>query len=112
MEVDYMSTQEQTSCLKCLTPEKRKKLMDEGKCFKCHLKGHQARQCLTKGQGQGSNPSTARSTETSQNKAKTIKEEPPPAYDENQITGLIRAMSMEQREVLLSKVASSNKGKG
>jgi hypothetical protein len=63
MEVDYASTQEQTPRLKHLTPEERKKLMDEGRCFKCRLKGHQARQCLTK--GQPSNPSTARNTETS-----------------------------------------------
>jgi hypothetical protein len=55
---------------------------------------------------------TARNTETSQNKAKAPKDDPPPAYDENQIAGLIRAMTMEQRETLLSKVASSNKGKG
>jgi hypothetical protein len=109
MEVDYMSTQDQTPHLKCLIPDERKKLMDEGRCFKCRLKGHQVRQCLTK--GQQSNSSTARSTETSQNKAKTPKDKPPPTYDENQITGLIRAMSTEQRETLLSKVASSNKGK-
>jgi hypothetical protein len=67
------------------------------------------RQCLTK--GQQSNLSTARSIETSQNKAKTPKDELPPTYDENQIAGLIRAMSTKQRETLLSKVASSNKGK-
>ena len=54
---------------------------------------------------------TARNTETPQNKVKTPKDDPPPAYDENQITGLIRVMSTEQRETLLSKVASSNKGK-
>jgi hypothetical protein len=55
--------------------------------------------------------STARSTETSQNKAKTPKDDPPPAYNENQIAGLIRAITTKQRETLLSKVASS-KGKG
>jgi hypothetical protein len=112
MEVDYASTQEQTPHLKCLTPDERKKLMDEGRCFKCHLKGHQARQCLTKEQGQENNSSTARNTEIHQNKVKTPKEDPPPAYDENQIAGLIRAMSTKQRETLLSKVTSSNKGKG
>jgi hypothetical protein len=37
--------------------------------------------------------------------------DPPPAYDETQIAGLIRAMSTEQREMLLHKVASPNKGK-
>jgi hypothetical protein len=109
MEVDYMSTQEQTPRLKHLTLEERKKLMDEGKCFKCHLKGHQARQCLTK--GQQSNSSMARSIEMSQNKAKTPKNDLPPAYNETQIAGLIRAMSTEQRETLLSKVASLSKSK-
>jgi hypothetical protein len=112
MEVDYASTQEQTPHLKCLTPEERKKLMDKGRYFKCRLKGHQARQCPMKNQGQGNNLSIARNTETLQNKAKTPKEDPPPTYDENQIAGLIRAMTTEQREMLLSKVASSNKGKG
>jgi hypothetical protein len=112
MEVNYASTQEQTPHLKCLTPDERKKLMDKGRCFKCNLKGHQAKQCLMKEQGQGSNSSTARSTKTSQNKAKTPKEDPPPIYNENQIAGLIRVMSTKQRETLLSKVASSNKGKG
>jgi hypothetical protein len=86
--------------------------MDEGRCFKCCLKGHQARQCLTKEQRQENNSSTARNTEIPQNKAKMPKEAPPPAYDENQIAGLIRAISTEQRETLLLKVASSNKGKG
>jgi hypothetical protein len=41
----------------------------------------------------------------------TAKDDPPP-YDENQIAGLIHAMSTEQRETLLSKIASSGKGKG
>jgi hypothetical protein len=112
MEVDYVSTQKQSPHLKYLTPGKRKKLMNEGRCFKCQLKGHQARQCLTKGQGQGNNLSIARSTETSQNKVNTSKDDSPPTYNENQIAGLIWAMSTEQREMLLSKVASFNKGKG
>jgi hypothetical protein len=107
MEVDYASTQEQTPHLKCLTPNEWKKLMDEGRCFKCQLKGHQARQCPTK--GQPSNPSTARNAKMSQNKAKTPNDSPP-TYDETQIAGLIRAMSTEQRETLLCKVASP-KGK-
>jgi hypothetical protein len=109
MEVDYASTQEQVPHLKRLTLDERKKLIDEGRCFKCRLKGHQARQCPTK--GQPSNPSTARSTETSQTKAKTLTDESPPTYDKTQIAGLIRAMSTEQRETLLRKVASPTKGK-
>jgi hypothetical protein len=107
MEVDYASTQEQTPRLRRLTPDKRKKLMDEGRCFKCQKKGHQSRQCLTK--GQPSNPPTARNAETSQNRAKTPNDSPP-MYDETQLAGLIRALSTEQRETLLSKIASP-KGK-
>jgi hypothetical protein len=100
MEVDYASTQEQTPCLKRLTPEERKKLMDEGRCFKCRKKGHQSRQCPTK--GQPSDPLTARKAETPNDS--------PPTYDETQLAGLIRALSTEQRETLLSKLASP-KGK-
>jgi hypothetical protein len=107
MEVDYASTQEQTPCLRRLTPDERKKLMDEGRCFKCRKKGHQSRQCPTK--GQPSNPPTARNVETPQNRAKTLSNSPP-TYDETQLAGLIRALSTEQKETLLSKIASS-KGK-
>jgi hypothetical protein len=107
MEVDYASTQEQTPRLRCLTPDERKKLMDEGRCFKCRKKGHQSRQCPTK--GQPSDPPTARNTETSQKRAKTLSDSPP-TYDETQLVGLIRALSTEQRETLLSKIASP-KGK-
>jgi hypothetical protein len=107
MEVDYASTQEQTPCLRCLTPDERKKLMDEGRRFKCRKKGHQSRQCPTK--GQPSNLPTARNAETPQNRAKTPSD-PPPTYDETQLTGLIRALSTKQRETLLSKIANP-KGK-
>jgi hypothetical protein len=107
MEVDYVSTQEQIPRLRCLTPDERKKLMDEGRCFKCWKKGHQSRQCPTK--GQPSNPPTARNAETSQTHAKTPNDLPP-TYDETQLAGLIRALSTEQRETLLSKIASP-KGK-
>jgi hypothetical protein len=47
----------------------------------------------------------------SQNKAKTPTNDSPPTYDKTQIMGLIRAMSTEQRETLLRKVASPTKGK-
>jgi hypothetical protein len=116
MEVDYAATQ--NTHLKKLTPDERKKLMDEGRCFKCHLKGHQVRNCPGRDQANspGNNTSTARTTNTSSDKGKettktTTKDDPPP-YDENQIAGLIRAMSTEQRETLLSKIASSGMGKG
>ena len=116
MEVDFTSTQDSPPCLKRLTPDERKKLMDEGRCFKCRLKGHQARACLTKNQQtQGNTTSNARTTETTPKAKKdspsTAKDDPPPAYDENQIAGLIRAMTVEQRETLLSKIVTS-KGKG
>ena len=35
----------------------------------------------------------------------------PPAYSEDQVAGLIRAMTTEQREGLLGKIASKGKGK-
>jgi hypothetical protein len=107
MEVDYASTQEQTPRLRRLTPEERKKLIDEGRCFKCRKKGHQSRQCPTK--EQPSNPPIVRKVETSQTRAKTPNDSPP-TYDETQLAGLIRALSTEQRETLLSKIAGP-KGK-
>jgi hypothetical protein len=116
MEVDYAATQNPR--LKKLTPDKRKKLIDEGRCFKCCLKGHQARNCTGRDQTNNSdkNTSNARVANTPPTKIKetttTVNKDEPPPYDENQITGLIRAMSTEQRETLLSKIASSNKGKG
>jgi hypothetical protein len=111
MEVDYAATQNPR--LKRLTPEERKKLMDEGRCFKCRLKGHQARNCMGRDQTNTSNARVANtpSTKTKETTAMVNKDEPPP-YDENQITGLIRAMSTEQREMLLSKIVNLGKEKG
>jgi hypothetical protein len=115
MEVDYAATQ--SPRLKKLTPDERKKLMDEGRCFKCRLKGHQARNCS--GMDQTNNPnnrtSNARVANTPSTKGKettaaTNKDDPPP-YDENQIAGLIRTMTTKQKETLFSKIASTNKGK-
>ena len=37
--------------------------------------------------------------------------EAPPTYSEDQVAGLIRAMTTEQREGLLGKIASKGKGK-
>ena len=73
--------------------------MDEGRCFKCYLKAHQARACPTKNQTQGNITSNAHTTETTPKAKKdpsyATKDDPPPAYDENQIAGLIRAMMVE-----------------
>jgi hypothetical protein len=111
MEVDYAATQNPR--LKRLTPEERKKLMDEGRCFKCRLKGHQARNCTGRDQANTSNARVANTPPSKKREtAATVNKEEPPPYDENQIAGLIRAMSTEQRETLLSKIASSNKEKG
>ena len=111
MEVDYATTQNPR--LKKLTPEERKKLMDKERCFKCCLKGHQARNCTGRDQTNMSNARVANTPSTkTKNTTATVNKDDPPPYDENQIAGLIRAMSTEQRETLLSKIASSEKGKG
>jgi hypothetical protein len=59
-------------------------------------------------------PSTAnaRVTDTPKEKPKSSssKEEAPPAYDEEQVAGYIRAMTIKQKEKLLTKVASKGKG--
>jgi len=77
MEVNFTTTQETTPRLKKLSPENRKHLMDEGRCFCCWMKGHQSRDCSKKnqqqGQNQGTNTSTAQNTETPK-----TKETPPP----------------------------------
>ena len=44
MEVDVTSTQSRTP-FKKLTDEERLQYMKEGKCFRCRLKGHMAREC-------------------------------------------------------------------
>ena len=47
MEVDATSTQLRTP-FKKLTDEERLQHMQEGQCFRCRLKGHMARECLTR----------------------------------------------------------------
>ena len=47
MEVDTTATQPRTP-FKKLTDEERLQHMQEGRCFRCRLKGHMARECPTR----------------------------------------------------------------
>ena len=118
MEVDYVSTQNnnQGQCLQCLTPEERKKLMDEGHCFRCRDKGHQSKVCPKKSQQEGqSQSSNARTTTTAPAppvpSTSTNQADSPPAYMEDQLAGLIRSITTDQKENLLGKLALKTKGK-
>ena len=91
--------------------------MDEGRCFRCHLKGHQSKDCPQKNQYPSNNAQTARAAVTPQRKEKTslpstssLIPNAPPSHDEDQMAGYIRAMSLEQKEQFLTKIAST-KGK-
>ena len=117
MEVDQVTTQNyQGPCLNCLTPEDQKKLMDEGCCFCCREKGHQSRACPKKSQQGGQNqPSNIRVTTTTPTSpvpsTSTKQSDSPPAYTEDQLTGLIRSLSIDQKENLLEKLTFQDKGK-
>src|SRR5579863_8779976 len=117
MEVDFVSTQggkQNGPRLQHLTPEEHTKLMQEGRCFRCHKQGHQSKECLKKSeQGGRQNFSTARTATTTTTPVTPTQgtSKAPPAYSEDQVAGLIRAMTTEQREGLLGKIASKGKGK-
>ena len=115
MEVDQVTTQNyQGPHLNHLTPEDRKKLMDEGRCFRCREKGHQSKACPKKSQQGGQNqPSNVRvTTSTSPVPSTSTKQsDSPPAYTEDQLAGLIRSLSIDQKENLLKKLAFQDKGK-
>src|SRR5579863_10779282 len=63
MEVNFVSTQggkQNGPHLQCLTPEECTKLIQEGRCFRCHKQGHQSKECPKKSkQGGRQNFSTA-----------------------------------------------------
>src|SRR5579863_7160779 len=117
MEVDFVSMQggkQNGPRLQHLTPEECTKLMQEGRCFQCHKQGHQSKECPKKSeQGGRQNPSTAQTATTLATLATPTQgtSEAPLAYSEDQVAGLIRAMTMEQRKGLLGKIASKGKGK-
>ena len=63
-----------------LTPEERKRLMDENRCFYCQDKGHRANKCWKKpAKPQSSNPSPYPSRETNPFRARIATMEQAPA---------------------------------
>jgi hypothetical protein len=114
MEIDYATTDNSEARPRRLSLEERKKLMEEGRCFRCRNKGHQARECKKFPNTDTRNSSNARTTKTSPKErvaSSSNLEEAPPAYSDDQLAGMIRAMSTDQKENLLTKIASKDKGK-
>jgi hypothetical protein len=82
MEVDTTETRKMGG-FKRLSPEERKKLQNEGRCFKCKRQGHMAHACPGKGQTQSSKPQnskfqkkpSARMTEMADEEEATSEEE-------------------------------------
>ena len=117
MEVDQITTQNnQKPHLNCLTPEDQKRLMDKGHCFHCREKGHQLKVCpkqsQQKGKNQTSNVQTTTTSPTPPVPSASINQtDSPPAYTEDQLIGLIRSLTTNQRENLLGKLAFKDKGK-
>src|SRR5579863_7720831 len=117
MEVDFVSTQggkQNGPHLQRLTLEECTKLMQEGRSFQCHEQGHQSKECPKKSeQGGRQNSSTTRIATTSATPVTPAQgtSEAQPAYSEDQVARLIRAMTTEQRKGLLGKIASKGKGK-
>ena len=90
--------------------------MDEGRCFCCREKGHQSKACPKKsqqgGQNQPSNIWVTTTTPTSPVPPTSAKQsDSPSVYTEDQLAGLIRSLSTDQRENLLEKLAFQDKGK-
>ena len=103
MEVDSATGQ---TNFKKLTPEERAQLTKEGRCFRCRLQGHMARDC-PKNLNRNSN-SNARETIT-ENKATDSSKTPPTTNSINsvkltraqQIRALEEAMEDEERATYL-----------
>ena len=114
MEIDYATTDNSEARPRRLSLEERKKLMEEGRCFRCRNKGHQARECKKFPNTDTRNSSNARTTTMSPKErvaSSSNLEEAPPAYSDDQLARMIRAMSTDQKENLLTKIASKDKGK-
>jgi Retrotransposon gag protein len=85
-----------------MSPEKKKQLMDSGKCFRCEKYGHLARTCPTKKgasiQEVKEEPAPSRPPTPKKEKGKAKKDDPP-SYDS--LLKQINACSMEDRRKIL-----------
>ena len=92
MEVDNATGQ---TNFKKLTPEERAQLAKEGRCFRCRLQGHMARDC-PKNLNRNFNPN-ARET-TTENKTTNSSSKTPPTTNPTNPTKLTRAQQIRTLE--------------
>ena len=101
MEVDNATGQ---TSFKKLTPEERAQLTKEGRCFRCRLQGHMARDC-PKNSNRNSNTNTREATTSNKDASPpsttTTSTNPTKLTRAQQIRALEEAMEEEERAVYL-----------
>ena len=98
MEVD--NTTAQTS-FKKLTPEERAQLTKEGRCFRCRLQGHMARDCPKNANRNLNGRETTTETKTPDAPTSTTTSKTPKLTRAQQIRALEEAMEDEERATYL-----------
>ena len=100
-----------------LTPEERKRLMDENRCFYCREKGHRANRCWKKPAKPQTNPPSYSPKETNPFRARatTTKQAPtsPPTIQQevttcNQITACLKNLSKDDYNELLNEMMTED----
>ncbi len=105
MDVDATSTSRTLVLpLKKLTDEEQKKLLAEGRCFRCCQQGHMAKFCPTRN-AQNNTNTAARTTNTTHAKSEPdkVKSPKPPLFKAQQITAIEKSMTEEERGAYLDE---------
>ena len=98
MEVDNTTTQ---TNFKKLTPEERAQLTKEGRCFRCRLQGHMARDCPKNANRNSNVRETITETKTPDAPTATTTSKTPKLTRAQQIRALEEAMEDEERATYL-----------
>ena len=98
MEVDNTTTQ---TSFKKLTPEERAQLTKEGRCFRCRLQGHMARDCPKNANRNSNVRETTTETKTPDAPTSTTTSKTPKLTRAQQIRALEEAMEDEERATYL-----------
>ena len=98
MEVDNTTTQ---TNFKKLTPEERAQLTKEGRCFRCRLQGHMARDCPKNANRNSNVRETTTETKTPDAPASATTSKTPKLTRAQQIRALEEAMEDEERATYL-----------
>ena len=98
MEVDNTTTQ---TSFKKLTPEERAQLTKEGRCFRCRLQGHMARDCPKNANRNSNVRETTTETKTPDAPTPTTTSKTPKLTRAQQIRALEEAMEDEERATYL-----------